>query len=57
MIKFRFQREQELDYFQRKKFGQLTDRVNKRMEKNHGANRSDLSDQQQQTTALNEPFQ
>ncbi|CAF1304524.1 unnamed protein product [Adineta ricciae] len=53
----RFQREQELDYFQRKKFGQLTDRVNKRMEKNHGANRSDLSDQQQQTTALNEPSQ
>ncbi|CAF1057806.1 unnamed protein product, partial [Adineta ricciae] len=53
----RFQREQELDYFQRKKFGQLTDRVNKRMEKNHGANRSDLSDQQQQTTTLNEPSQ
>ena len=47
----RSQREQELDYFQHKKFGQLSDRVNKRIEKYHTASRSDLSqltDQSQQ---------
>ncbi|UJR28234.1 hypothetical protein I4U23_009484 [Adineta vaga] len=61
----RFQREQELDYFQRKKFGQLTDRINKRMEKNHDIIRSDLSlssdhhhqQQQHQAPILNEPSQ
>ncbi|CAF0830722.1 unnamed protein product [Rotaria sordida] len=48
----RARREQELDYFQRKKFGQLSDKVNKRMEKYHATSRIDLSllsDQQQQT--------
>lgn len=54
----RSQREQELDYFQHKKFGQLSDRVNKRIEKYHTASRSDLSQltdqsqQQQQQPAL-----
>ena len=46
----RSQREQELDYFQRKKFGQLSDKVIKRIEKYHAASRTDLSlstDQQQ----------
>jgi len=54
----RSQREQELDYFQRKRFGQLTDRVNKRIEKYHTASRTDLSlstDQQQQQPVLTEP--
>ncbi|CAF3577014.1 unnamed protein product [Adineta steineri] len=60
----RFQREQELDYFQRKKFGELIDRVNKCMEKNHSIPQSDLllsSDnhhqQQQQEPVLIEPSQ
>jgi hypothetical protein len=53
-----------LDYFQRKKFGQLADKVNKRMEKYHGASRTDLSlssdqqqQQQQQVPVLIEPSQ
>ncbi|CAF3345716.1 unnamed protein product [Rotaria socialis] len=51
----RARREQELDYFQRRKFGQLTDKVNKRIEKYHAAVRNDfalLSDQQQQPQQL-----
>lgn len=59
-ILWRSQREQELDYFQRKKFGQLTEKVNKRMEKYQAATRNDVSissDQQQQAPALLEPSQ
>ncbi|CAF2729790.1 unnamed protein product [Rotaria sp. Silwood2] len=54
----RARREQELDYFQRKKFGQLSDKVNKRMEKYHAASRTDLSlllDQQQQQQQQTQP--
>ena len=51
IVSSRSHREQELDYFQRKKFGQLSDKVNKRIDKYHAASRTDLSissDQQQQ---------
>ncbi|CAF4830826.1 unnamed protein product [Rotaria sp. Silwood1] len=56
----RARREQELDYFQRKKFGQLSDKVNKRIEKYHMASRTDLSllsDQQQQQQIQPQPLQ
>ncbi len=54
----RSQREQELDYFQRKKFGQLSDKVTKRIEKYHAASRTDLSlSTDQQQTILIEPSQ
>jgi hypothetical protein len=57
----RSQREQELDYFQRKKFGQLSDKVNKRIEKYHTGSRTDLSlsteQQQQQQPVFIEPSQ
>ena len=36
-------REQELDYFQRKKFGQLSEKVNRRLEKYRNTTRIDPS--------------
>lgn len=47
-----------MDYFQRKKFGQLSDKVTKRLEKYHAASRTDLSlstDQQQQQQQQQQP--
>ncbi|CAF0758719.1 unnamed protein product [Didymodactylos carnosus] len=42
-LESRAQREQELGYFQRKKFGELTEKVNRRLEKYHSIARDDTN--------------